>query len=259
MTDRRRRGGHDIHELLVVDLAAGKPLARFPDHGSRARALAMVPAVQHRPDRQGHGRNVHRRRRHQACGSGLVAAGGQDHAVQGIAEQDFDQAEIGEVAIQRRGRALAGFLDRMRRKFHRDAAGGADSLADPMRQFKVMAITRRKIVAGLRNADDRLAGLQFVPGQAVVKVALEVERGHPRVVRVVKPFAGTEFAPGDAGKRLVHWFSRSAHALFLCVIFVLAGDVCMSPPASQRCRRRGTPTTLIQRHRRKSLVKTPVK
>ncbi len=36
MADRRRRRGHDIHELLVVDLARGKPLARFPDHGAGA-------------------------------------------------------------------------------------------------------------------------------------------------------------------------------------------------------------------------------
>jgi hypothetical protein len=52
-------------------------------------------------------------------------------------------------------------------------------------------------------------------------------------VRVVEPLAGTEFAPGNPGKRLVHGFSRSAHALFLCVIFVLAVDVCMSMAASQ--------------------------
>jgi hypothetical protein len=38
---------------------------------------------------------------------------------------------------------------------------------------------------------------------------------------IVKPLAGTEFASGDAGKRLVHGFSRSAHALFLCVFLVL--------------------------------------
>src|SRR5258707_12749557 len=102
-----------------------------------------------------------------------------------------------------------------------------------------MAIARRKIVAGLRNADDRLAGLQLMPGQAVIEVALEVECGHSRVVGVVEPLAGTEFSPGDAGKRLVHGFSRSAHALFLCVVFVMAGNVCM-PPAGLQCRpRRG--------------------
>jgi hypothetical protein len=43
------------------------------------------------------------------------------------------------------------------REFHGDAAGGADALADPMREFEVMAVARRKVVAGLRDADDRLA------------------------------------------------------------------------------------------------------
>jgi hypothetical protein len=62
-------------------------------------------------------------------------------------------------------------------------------------------------------------------------------------VGVVKPLAGTEFAPGDPGKRLVHGFSRSAHALFLCVILVWAANVCMSPRASQRRWPRGAPTT----------------
>ena len=219
VADRRRRGGHDIHELLVVDLAGGQLLARLPDHGAGTGALALVPAVQHRPAGQHDRRHIDGRRRHQAGGRGLVAAGGQHHAVERIAEQDFDQAEIGEVAVERRGRTLAGLLDRVHRKFHRDAAGGADALADPVRQFEMMAVARREVVAGLRDADDRLAGLQFLPGQAVIEVALEIERGHARVMGVVEPLAGTKFASGDAGKRLVHCFSRSAHAFFLCVDF----------------------------------------
>ncbi len=238
VADRRRRGGHDIHELLVVDLAGGHAFARFPDHGAGAGALAIVPSVEHRPAGQHDRRQVDGRRRHQAGRGGLVAAGGQHHAVQRIAEQDFDQSKIGEVAVERRGRALAGFLDRVHREFHGDAAGGADAFPDPMGQIQVMAIAWRKVVAGLRDADNRLAGLQFMAGQAVIEVALEIERGHPRVVRVVKPLAGTEFAPGDAGKRLVHVFSRSAHALFLCVMFVLAADVCMPMPPPQRRRER---------------------
>src|SRR5258705_527592 len=138
-----------------------------------------------------------------------------------------------------------------------DLAAGTDSLADPMRQFKVMAITRRKIVARLRNADDRLAGLQLMPGQAVIEVALEVECGHSRVVGVVEPLAGTEFAPGDAGKRLVHGFSRSAHALFLCVVFVMAGNVCM-PPAGSQCRpRRGSSSDLVSTRSPKKVGKNP--
>ena len=204
MADGRRRGGDEVHELLVVDLAAGELLARLPDHRAGAGAFALVPAIEHRAARQHDRRHVDGGRRHQAGRRGLVAAGGQHHAVERIAEQQLDQPEIGKVAVQRRGRPLAGLLDRMHRKFHGDAAGRADALADPVRQFQVMAVAGRQIIAGLGDADDRLAGLQLLPGQAVIEVALEIERGHSRVVRVVEPFAGTEFAPGDAGKRLVH-------------------------------------------------------
>src|SRR6478752_4185305 len=158
----------------------------------------------------------------------VVAAGGKDYAVQRVAEQYFHQPEIGEVAVQRRGRALAGLLNRMHRKFHGDAAGGADSLPHTVRQFDVVAVAWRKVAAGLGNADNRLARLQFMPRQAVIKVTLEVERGHAGIVRIVEPLAGTEFASGDPGE--VHAFSRSAHALFSCVMFVSAEDVCMPPP-----------------------------
>ena len=38
-------------------------------------------------------------------------------------------------------------------------AGGADALAHPVCQFEMMAVARRQVVAGLRDADDGLAGL----------------------------------------------------------------------------------------------------
>ena len=47
-------------------------------------------------------------------------------------------------------------------------AGGADSLADPVGQFEMVAVAWRKVVAGLRDADDRHPGLQLLPGQAVI-------------------------------------------------------------------------------------------
>ena len=191
VADRGGRGRHDFDELVVVDLAGGKPFALLPDDGAGAGALAVEPAVQHRAAREHDRGQIDGRRRHQAGRRGLVAAGGQHHAVERIAEQDFDQAEIGEVAVERRGRPLAGFLDRMRREFHRDAAGRANALAHPVRQFEMVAVARGEVVAGLGDADDRLAGLQFRPGQAVVQVALEIERGHSRIVRVVEPLEGT--------------------------------------------------------------------
>jgi hypothetical protein len=90
----------------------------------------------------------------------------------------------------------------------------------------VVAVAWRKIVAGLRDADDRLSRLQFLPGQAVIEVPFEVKRGHPRVMGVIEPLGGTEFAPGDAGKRLVHCFSRSAHA-FIFVRNLRIGSGCL--------------------------------
>ena len=207
MADRRRRGGHDIHELLIVDVTGREFLARLPDHGARARALALMPAVQHRATRQHDGRQIDGRRRHQAGRRRLVAAGGQHHAVQGIAEQDFHEAEISEVAVEGGGRPLAGFLDRMHREFHRNAAGHTDAFAHPVCQFEMVAVARRQIIAGLRDTDDRFAGLQFLTGQAVIEVALEIERGHARIVRVVEPFEGAEFpALAIAGNIVVVFF-----------------------------------------------------
>ena len=148
----------------VVDLAGGEQLARLPDDGPRAGALALVPAVEHRPDRQGDGRDVDRRRGHQAGGRGLVAADGQHHPVERIAVEHLDQAEIGQVAVQRGGRPLAGLLDRMHRELDGDAAGLADALAHPLGQHQVVAVARRQVRAGLGDADDRLVRLQLLSG-----------------------------------------------------------------------------------------------
>ena len=194
MADRRRGGRDDLHELFVVDLARGHFLARFPDHGAGPGALAIVPSVEHRPAGQHDGGNVHGGRRHHAGGGGLVAAGGQHHAVQRIAEQDFDQAEIGKVAIQRSSRALAGLLDRMGRELHGDAARFANAFTNALRQFDMMAVAGGEVVAGLRDADDRLAGLQLFARQSIVQVALQIECGHARIVGIVEPELGPELA-----------------------------------------------------------------
>ena len=119
MADRGRRGGDDLHELLVVDLAFGKVGARLPDDGARAAALTVMPAVEHRSAGEDDRGNVDRRRRHDAGRRRLVASGRQHHAVDEIAHQDFDEAEIGEIAVERGGRPLARLLNRMNRKFER--------------------------------------------------------------------------------------------------------------------------------------------
>src|SRR5262245_52922160 len=134
MSGRGRRGGNQVDELLVVDLAGGKHLSRLPDDGARAGALAAKPTVEHRPTGQHDGWNVDRGSGHQLGRRGLVAAGGEHHAVDWIAEQDLDQSEVGKVAVERGGRPFAGLLDRMHWELESNAASLADAFAHAMGQ-----------------------------------------------------------------------------------------------------------------------------
>ena len=102
--------------------------------------------------------------------------------------QDLDQAEIGEIAVERGGGALAGFLDRMDRELDRNAARIADTRLHAVRQEDVDLVAGGEVAAGLGDADDRLAALQLLAGIFLVQVALDIKRGHPGIVRVVEPF-----------------------------------------------------------------------
>ena len=62
---RRRRGGDQLEIFRPVDLAGGLHLLREPLDRAGAGALALVPAVQHRPDGKRDRRDVDGRRRHQ--------------------------------------------------------------------------------------------------------------------------------------------------------------------------------------------------
>ena len=137
--------GHQLDELFVADLAGRHHLAGLPHDGARTGALPAEPAVQHRADRQGDRRNIHGRRAHQHGGGGLVAADGEDHAVERVAVEHFDEAEIGEVAVEPGGRALARFLDRMDRELDGDAARFADAFAHALGKFDVVAVARRQV------------------------------------------------------------------------------------------------------------------
>src|SRR2546428_258853 len=97
------------------------------------RAIALMwigavvePAVAQRAAGQHDRRKVDGRGRHQAGGRGLVATGHQHDAVERIAVEHLDEAQIGEIAVERRGRTLAGLLNRMHRELERDAAGVAN-------------------------------------------------------------------------------------------------------------------------------------
>ena len=110
-----------------------------------------------------------------------------------------------------------------------------DAFADALRQFEVMAIAGRQVVAGLGDADDRLAGLQFVAGQAVIQIALKIERGHARIVRIVEPLLERSLRRGHLTLRrrlgvVCHDFSRTAHLLCLVRRHVCIGpNLCMPP------------------------------
>ena len=142
MPDGRRRRADDVHELRVVDVAGRMALARLPHDRAGAGAVAHVPAVEHGADIQRDGRQVDGRRRHQAGGRGLVAAGGQDDPVERIAVEHLDEAEIGEVAVERGGRPLAGLLDRMHRELEGDPARRRDALADALGELEMVAVAR---------------------------------------------------------------------------------------------------------------------
>ena len=80
----------------------------------------------------------------------------------GVAVEHLDERQIGEVAVEAGGRALAGLLDRMARELEADAAGRRDALAHALRELEVVAVAGREVGAGLGDADDRLARLQLL-------------------------------------------------------------------------------------------------
>ena len=109
-----------------------------------------------------------------------------------VAVEQFDQTKIGKIAIQRRARALSGFLDRMHRELERETTGFANALAGTFGKFDMVAVTRRQIRTGLGNTDDGFARLQFFAGDAPVHVALDIERRHVGIVRIREPLSRPE-------------------------------------------------------------------
>ena len=68
----------------------------------------------------------------------------------------------------------------------------------------------------MRDADDRLAGLQFLAGDAPVHVALDVERRHVVIVRVGEPDLGAQLLWRDSLFRLVR-HARHSRLRTLCL------------------------------------------
>ena len=123
----RRRRGHHLDELLVGDVTGGEQSTGFPEDGTRTGSSALPPAVQHRAAIERDRGEVRRRRRHDHRRRGLIAARRQDDAVDRITVQDLHQAQVGEIAVDGSRWPSAAFLDRVNRKFERNAARLADA------------------------------------------------------------------------------------------------------------------------------------
>ncbi len=153
-----------------------------------------MPPVEHRTAGENNGGNIDGGCSHDACRRGLVAARGQDHGVDGIAVQQFHQTEIGEVAVERRGRPAAILEDRMNWKFQGDAPSVANAFTRSLGQIEVDAVARREVTASLGDANDRTARAQFLRSQAVIHESLEIERDHIRARGIGEPVLRAEAA-----------------------------------------------------------------
>ena len=106
--------------------------------------------------------------------------------------KDLDQTQIGQIPVERCGWPLAGFLDGMHREFQWHAAGIADTVANPAGKLHVVAIAGGQVRSRLRDADDRFSAAQFLGGNAVIHVALEIECRHCRIRGIVEPAPGPQ-------------------------------------------------------------------
>src|SRR5262245_30454864 len=75
----------------------------------------------------------------------------------------------------------------MHRELEGDAAGVADAFAHARGELEMMAIAGREVRAGLGDATIGLPDVSLLLGQPEIEVALEIERGHARIVGIVEP------------------------------------------------------------------------
>ena len=101
--------------------------------------------------------------------------------------EDFDQPQIGKVAVERRSRTFSGLLNRVNWKFKSYAAGFANTVLDAPRELNVMPIAGCEIAACLCDSDDWTSGLKLRACETEVEVALEIEGGHAGIGWIVEP------------------------------------------------------------------------
>src|SRR5260370_40868087 len=104
--------------------------------------------------------------------------------------------------MERGGGAPAAFLNRVPGEFEGDPAGVPNAILHASSQSHVDAAARRKIAAGLRDADHRARGLQLLTRDAVVAESFNIDGCFTWLGPIVKPdFAAQPFGrvlPGFA-------------------------------------------------------------
>ena len=183
----RGRGAGHVHELLDVDLARGQHPARVPDHRARARELAAVVAVQHRPARQHDRRDVDARPRPSSapgwsCRSPWSAPRRRSGS---------RRAPRPATGIAGCGRASPSAACRSPGPDGPGTRAGCRPCRGcrraPGSRARDGAGCRRQVRAGLGDADDRPARLQLLARQPEIEIALQIERRHVGLAVVVPP------------------------------------------------------------------------
>ena len=172
------------HEVLQAHLAGAHLLGEAPDMGAGAELLAPELAVQHRPAGADDGGHIAAGGTHQEGRGGLVAAGHQDHAVDGIAADRFLDVHRGEIAEQHGGRAEVALAGGEDGEFKRKAAGFVDAALHPFREVAEMRVAGRQLGPGVADADHGAAVEQIV-GKSLVLHPASMQKAV--LVRMAEP------------------------------------------------------------------------
>ena len=105
---------------------------------------------------------------------------------------DLDQAQVGQVAVQRCSGTSAAFLNRMDGEHKRHTSSFPNSLFGTFDGLQMNAITRSNVAACLGDSDDRLAGLDFFVRHSVVQVPFNINCRHARVIGDIEPLLAAE-------------------------------------------------------------------
>ena len=151
--------------LVLADLAGRELLAHLVEDGAGAHPPTRnQPLSIGAPDQRDHREMTDGGLTSGADRVVLSPARGEHRRRRGDSRRvPLDQGQGGEVAVPARRSAAAGLLDGVDRGLGGDAAASRIP-SRSARPLEVIAIPRREVLPGLRDADDRLAGVQLARG-----------------------------------------------------------------------------------------------